>query len=196
MTAAPSSPATVPSPQPDNAPAACRFDPFNDRRARDIRNRLSRLFMEALARGDMDVLESWFRRQDIGPPYRPWAEARLQRYRELVACSAGRSLPALAIFCWMWNKELFFECHELVEEEWRRATGRRRAALQGLIQAAGFYVHSERGAQAAAARIGRKAVANLRGHREQLPAWLDVETICVAIETGSRRPPRLSCPDS
>jgi len=40
----------------------------------------------------------------------------------------------------LFNRERFFECHEVLEEAWLKASGEQRTFLQGLIQVAvAFY---------------------------------------------------------
>ena len=170
------------------------FDPFADRRARDLRNHLSRLFLAALRQHDARELAAWVAEQPLTPLYQQWVADRLARYQQVLAAVKGRQAPVLAIFCQMWNKGLFFECHELAEEEWRRAPAAERPFWQGLTQAAGVYVHLERGAPEAARRLGRKAARNLRSQGPRPPEWFPVGALCAAIESGDQTPPRLHCP--
>ncbi len=168
-----------------------KFDPFNDRRARDIRNQLSGLFLRCLPAGDMAPLEEWCRNLGAEGVYRRYLSDRLGRYsilfEELERQAVGEDF--LEIFRRMWNKRLFFESHEYLEHHWQQAKGPLRRALQGLIQAAGYYIHLERGAPAAAARIGRKALAHLKENSEVLPAWLDIGPLVDAIDRAASEPP-------
>ncbi len=182
----------APSAAPCGNPGGERFDPFADRRAREIRNRLSRLFVTALRRCDPLPLAAWEAEQRLPPLYRCWVADRLARYRQVLAAIRGRRQPSvLAIFCQMWNKGLFFECHELAEEEWRHAPAAARPFWQGLVQAAGVYVHLERGAAEAAGRLGRKAVRNLRAAGQEVAGGFPLARLCAAIEAGGREPPHL-----
>ena len=46
---------------------------------------------------------------------------------------------------YLWNLELFFEMHELLETIWLKTPEPERSALKGLIRAAGVYYHFKRG---------------------------------------------------
>src|SRR5262245_34562295 len=63
----------------------------------------------------------------------------------------------------LWNARLFFEVHEILEPEWKRAQGPMRQALQGLIQIAVALHHrshgNERGARSLM-REGRRRLAS------------------------------------
>ena len=41
----------------------------------------------------------------------------------------------------LWNDGLFFEVHDILEDIWHKKPGDERQAIQGLIKAAGAYVH-------------------------------------------------------
>ncbi|MBI2604492.1 MAG: DUF309 domain-containing protein [Deltaproteobacteria bacterium] len=51
------------------------------------------------------------------------------------------------------NDERFFEAHEEWEKLWRYEQGRDRAFIQGLIQAAGHFVHLRKGNWSGASRL-------------------------------------------
>ena len=44
----------------------------------------------------------------------------------------------------LFNRERFFECHEVLEEAWLEASGEQRTFLQGLIQIAVAFYHLRR----------------------------------------------------
>lgn len=55
------------------------------------------------------------------------------------------------------NRGLYFECHETLEEVWRRVRGRSRDFLQALIQVSVGFHHLERGNRVGALRTFAKA---------------------------------------
>jgi hypothetical protein len=63
----------------------------------------------------------------------------------------------------LWNAELFFEVHEVLEAEWQQSSGAERGALQGVIQIA-VALHHHRYGNARGAR------ALMREGRERLAA--------------------------
>ncbi|HEY3323496.1 MAG TPA: DUF309 domain-containing protein [Planctomycetota bacterium] len=46
---------------------------------------------------------------------------------------------------WLFNQRYFFECHEILEAEWRDAAGKEKLFYQMLIHAAVTFVHWENG---------------------------------------------------
>ena len=165
------------------------FDPFNDRPARTVRNTLSEMLGGCLERREVfadppaDLL-----RRFSQPPYGGYIRDRAARYR--VATREARNAAASPVIqsAILWRHGLYFEAHEVLEPHWLAASGAEREGLQGLIQAAGVYVHQEAGHGAAAVRLARKAVARLRrfgdaiGDREALDIEQLVDRLTHLIE--------------
>lgn len=61
----------------------------------------------------------------------------------------------------LFNAGRFFQCHEVWEGAWRRASGGEKIFLQGMIQAAAALLHAERGNRRGAASVHAKARAKL-----------------------------------
>lgn len=81
----------------------------------------------------------------------------------------------------LFNKEEFFECHEVLEELWTFSQQPDRWFLQALIHfAVGFY-HAGRNNRNGATRQLRKGLRKIQGY---LPNWDGVETgkIAAAVE--------------
>jgi predicted metal-dependent hydrolase len=71
----------------------------------------------------------------------------------------------------LFNRKLYFECHDLLEEAWSEARGEERAFLQGLIHAAVGLYHLAAGTERGAESQLRQAVERLgpfRAGREGL----------------------------
>jgi predicted metal-dependent hydrolase len=66
----------------------------------------------------------------------------------------------------LFNAGRFFDCHEVWEEVWKRASGAEKLFYQGMIQAAVAILHAERGNPRGALSTWDKARAKL----EPLPA--------------------------
>lgn len=80
------------------------------------------------------------------------------------------------------NRQLFFEAHEVLEELWRAQPGPNRAFYQGLIQFAGAFVHLQKNRLRPALALLRLACANLQPY----PAWhegLDLKQTLSLIRT-------------
>jgi hypothetical protein len=165
-----------------NKPSSAKgFDPFNDRPSRTVRNTLSQMLADHLARrqvfpeGLPEVL-----RQYSQAPYRDYIRDRAVRYRTVTRealAAGGSAMDRVAI---LWRHGLYFEAHEILEPIWQASTGAEREGLQGLIQAAGAHVHQAAGHPAAAASLARKAIDRLHrfgfaiGDRQALDlnAWV------------------------
>lgn len=141
------------------------FDPFNDRGSRDIRNTLSKAFLRALTAGDASLFQrcgSAYMQKNLHQVYKRYVSDRLSRYGEAYAIiKKKKRLEVLPQAVVLWDLGLFFEMHELLETEWKEATGERRRALQGLIRAAGMKIHAASNREKAAAGMGVKARADL-----------------------------------
>lgn len=172
-----------------------KFDPFNDRQARMVRNQLAKVFIEGLTMRDRKLLEkraTGLQHEYDRALYRRYIEERTRRYFRVYAGlakdpEAGSDIFGLASL--LWNEGLFFEVHELLEGYWDKATSRKRKALQGLIQAAGFYLLLEAGNAMGAAKLADKAAANLSDNREQLPKAMRLKELLQALKKRAAEPP-------
>jgi len=61
----------------------------------------------------------------------------------------------------LFNDEYFFEAHEEWEILWKRESGADKIFLQGLIQAAGHFVHLEKNNRSGAERLRESAKTKL-----------------------------------
>lgn len=149
-----------------------KFDPFTDRTARNIRNSLSSALVSQLggerAPSIDHVAQRWLSEVSAGI-HRSYIHKRLRAYHSVIATVHRQQiredrLQAVAL----WNMELFFEMHELLETVWHGSKGGERTALKGLIQAAGVYVHSRCNNLKAARGLARRAREHIRAE----PTWL------------------------
>jgi predicted metal-dependent hydrolase len=69
--------------------------------------------------------------------------------------------PHYLAFFGCFNRQLFFEAHEVLEDLWLADKGPDRAFYQGLIQLAGAFVHFQKHRFRPAAALLRLAAANL-----------------------------------
>ena len=65
----------------------------------------------------------------------------------------------------LFNRREFFECHEVLEEEWTPERGPRRLFLQSLIHMAVGLYHASRGNTLGAGRQIRKGLRKLAGYQ-------------------------------
>jgi hypothetical protein len=171
------------------------FDPFNHRLSRDLRNDLSEALLKALANGKPDpVLETagkYRARLDQDPELKDYLEARMACYL-VVLEESGREggkdpdRQALAL----WNHELFFEFHELLEKRWLGATGLHKLVLQALIRAAGTYIHRRYGRRKGAEKMAARAREIIDQHRRELPDGFEAGILLAALADPAAPPPR------
>lgn len=79
------------------------------------------------------------------------------------------------------NRQYFFEAHDLWEELWMETTGEHRLFYQGLIQTAvGFYHLSNENYKGACSQLG-KALAKLEKY---LPSYRGIDTQRLVVMVG------------
>lgn len=161
------------------------FDPFSNRLARDIRNNLSRSFIKSLAEKDVSFFQKCaaeYLQQKLDPIYEQYITRRLEKYVEAVAAieegELRETLPQAAL---LWDLELYFEMHELLEPLWQGSKGDRRRALQGLIRAAGMKILAENKKKAAVS-IGAKALTALRKYGGELAGFTKLDAVMADIQ--------------
>ena len=176
-----------------------RFDPFDDRLARDIRNVLSEAFVEALAPLNQEVyLEAAGRwtLENLPAEYRDYILDRLQRYRRVFnQIRDNRSNDQLIRALVIWNHGLFFEFHDHLEGIWRNSTGDEHQALMGMIKAAGVYIHSEFNHQQAAERLAAKSIRLLNRYSHCLAFIANLDVLIKKLRNLDTVPPQLKNPE-
>ena len=176
-----------------------RFDPFNDRLSRDIRNGLSEALIEALVVLNREVYldaAGMWNPEKLPPEHRAYLQDRLQRYRAVFQQIQDHRLKdpfirALVI----WNQGLFFEFHEHLETIWRDSTGDERQALMGLIKAAGVYVHLEYHHQQAAERLAAKSARLLNKYSHCIAFITNLDILIKNLGDLDSGPPQLENPE-
>lgn len=172
------------------------FDPFGSRICRNARNELAEALMRAIRgrRGEpVRAAAAPYRTADAPPAVRRYVESRLERYADLIARlppEAGAEKETHAVAAQLWDRELFFELHEWLEQRWHRSRGDERALLQALIRAAGVYIHLEQGRAAAARKLADKALSGLAGLRVRMPAPWDADALVDALRRLDSVPPK------
>jgi len=163
------------------------FDPFNDRLARDLRNALSEALAADLPSRRLESstqVADFFRARSLSARHHRYLEQRLAAYQRVLAVIRARRLDhpfhQALVF---WDEGLFFEVHEILEPPWYRAPpGPTKNALQGLIRAAGTYIHLAVGRRDSAAGIAAKAIGGLAcWGRSELPPFPDLPRLQAAL---------------
>ena len=171
------------------------FDPFNDRLSRTIRNKLSVAFIESLTRMDPTPYQLQAREflDDSPPsPHRAYVQGRLRRYDNAFdQISREEMTDAFDQALVLWNQGLFFEVHERLEPVFHEAKGAERKAYQGMIKAAGAYIHFARGADTSGRKLAAGASALLKEYGHGLPSLDTLDTLLEKLDTFDPHPPRL-----
>ena len=171
------------------------FDPFSDRLARDIRNSFSSALVEELTGNTGDVLsavaDGW-QEMTLAPVYQNYIDDRLALYHRIIDEIRANQIadPRYQAIC-LWNRGLFFEMHELLETIWLKAREPERSALKGWIQAAGVYVHIQRGKVDAARGLAQRAATHLRNGRSNLGFISNLEQLIEALADPTKAAPKI-----
>ncbi|MDP2003432.1 MAG: DUF309 domain-containing protein [Desulfurivibrionaceae bacterium] len=169
-----------------------RFEPFQDRLSRDIRNALSSALPLALAQNDLAPVRTVAARYlhpGLAAPYAAYIEARLAGYA-LATINRTKATTPLAKALVLWDLELFFEVHEILEQALHGAHGAEKEILQAMIRAAGFYIKGEYGYFEAGAKMAARAVATLEKNRRECIGF-DVDTLVESLRGLDPIPPKL-----
>ena len=156
------------------------FNPFETRRSRDIRNRMGSTMIESIGRGDLEPVRLALSALDIRkeePKAAAYVGARCKRYeRVLGKIQSQNILPndVYRIAGLLWNEDLFFECHEWLEQNWQRVHGLEKEILQALIRSAGAFELLTYGKIKGAVQTASKALPVLTRNLEHIPRGLDI----------------------
>jgi len=169
------------------------FDPFSGRLARDIRNSLSKAFRKSLALHEPLIIQrvaDGFTGQQLPPPYQDYIKDRLARYAEAREAIIKHDIIGVVEQSQiLWELQLYYEMHELLEGIWLESAGARRKALQGLIRAAGMKIHAERGNTGAAEKMAQKAFTDIQENRAARAEFQELDNLlaeAAKMASGSR----------
>lgn len=175
-----------------------RFDPFNDRLCRNVRNALSEAFKSAVEEKDLHpvgCVAQLFFDQTLPACVSDYIHQRVATYEAVLAELDAKAITdPLDIALVIWHRRLFFETHEFLEPYWLVASGDEKRLLQALIRAAGMYVHLEQGNLAAAKRIAAKAIDGLARGTDRLANHTDPQCLLEKLKTLDPVPPMPSGP--
>lgn len=168
------------------------FDPFRDRTARDIRNSLTSAFISEITGKHpgavCEITQFWLCRTQK-PVYLEYIEKMRARYAQALKMIHGTECADMRLQAvLLWNSGLFFEMHELLEMLFTKTTGLDRIALKGLIQAAGVYVHANRGNQKASQGLALRARDHLLAGRERLRFITNLDQLIENLKNPGQPP--------
>ena len=161
------------------------FDPFESRGDRDIRNALSKGFLQALETHNLDPLESALEGMVPTPIQKQWITDRQYRYHRVLSHPLSALNQPMTTAALLWDLHLFFECHEWLEDWWIKLEGKEKKAIQGLIRSCGAYAMAEADRPGPAQKSAQRAMELLEAHRSQVPKIFLVDALLKAL---SRQP--------
>ena len=160
-----------------------KFDPFEKRPDRDLRNDLGSALCKSLESGTTDRFEqtrAGYLKKDLSRERRAYIEKRTTALEKILNRMEDR-MPGPEktdrISRLLWKAGLYFEFHEWMETQWRLAAGRRKKALQALILIAVACEHLQYRRVEPAEKLARKALERLGRYSDDLPAWVDLEDL-------------------
>lgn len=172
-----------------------KFDPFEDRLSRDVRNALSGAFAQAINDMSMrpvyDTSEIFFKK-GIEDWHREYIEKRLSLYAKALRTIVDENnLAVLERALVLWDLALFFEVHEILEHAWFSAHGLDKLILQAMIRAAGVYIHLDHGNRKGAQKMAARAIETLAANREYVSRVFDTDLLLDKLRRLDPVPPKL-----
>jgi len=171
------------------------FDPYRDRQARLIRNGLSTAFVRSLKDRNPAAFATTgelLLGQEISADKKAYILDRLARYRACITIIEQQGMQTILEQSFvLWDAELFFEVHEILEGLWLTAQGREKAALQGLIRAAGVYILLAGGNRQGAEKMAAKAVQALEENGAALAYFPSSQQLLTSLGNLEPIPPKL-----
>jgi len=172
------------------------FDPRNDHTAREIRNQLARAFVKLLEpSADLGPIIELAAHLSYRHPQDVYTEYIKDRQHHYAAAKSDINTQKITddfqLALVLWDHQLFFETHEVLESLWKAATGNRKLMLQALIRAAGYYIHLASGNRAGAGKMAARACEVLGKYRDELPHIPGLDRLIKCLKDQEAEPPKL-----
>ncbi len=172
------------------------FDPFENRADRDVRNILGSAFISMLHQNRQDPVTNAVAaldKENISGRARKYIKYRCDCYERvwhgITSWPADRAGDMYAVAGLLWDEQLFFECHEWLEQDFRRVQGREKQLLQALIRTAGTFELLAYGRVRAAVSVAQKALAVLEASPSLIPAVFDIQPKILRLKAVIRNRP-------
>lgn len=130
---------------------------------------------------------------NLQPIHKRYINNRLKAYtRVLQIIASGNITDPFSRSLLLWDEELFFEVHEILEHVWLHSKGAAKLILQAMIRAAGMYVQLDRDNIKGATSMAAKAVEAFEANRNEVPDILDIDLLLEKLRNIDPSPPKLS----
>ncbi len=171
-----------------------KFNPFENRLCRDIRNNVGHDFVKSLKTKDHDGFKLKANAYISQYPHRhitDYIRGRLHEFKIIfIQISSFDNNPAafFNISRMLWNQGLFFEFHEWIEEKWVTAKGDQKRMLQALIMASVAYEQLQYDRISPAKKLAAKALTRIEETRPFIPVGIDTDALIKALRLLSPFP--------
>ncbi len=177
-----------------------KFNPFENRFCRDVRNSLGQAFIKAIEERDVNPFQAItdsYSAASLEAPVEAYIQYRIHCLKNIL--DHLRIYPAyhnhfFLIAALFWNFELFFEFHEWIEKKWKLAQGNTKKALQALILSAVVYEHLQYGRKTSAKKIASKACRLFQQYASDIPDFFDADMFIISLTQLSTPAPKFDLP--
>lgn len=148
--------------------------------------------LDQLDTGAVQEVADRYLSQDIKPFYKEYITDRIVRYQKVLeVVRKGAIADVFQRALVLWDQNLFFEVHEVLEHAWHKATGDEKKILQAMIRAAGVYIKREYGYTEAAQKMANRALPVLMEEQNYLARYFDPARLIEALQNLELEPPLL-----
>lgn len=172
------------------------FDPFERRDCRDARNSIGHAFVLSLRNhSPSPFYQTAEKIQNKSTPeidaYIRYRKNHLEAMLKKSEAPFGDHDDVYATARNLWNRALFFEVHEWLENAWTSALGDEKKCLQSLIIAATVYEQMTYGRKKPALQLAAKAASLIKGLRHIFPNSFDWQRLIHSLSDLTLPPPKL-----
>ncbi|GAB6146929.1 DUF309 domain-containing protein [Desulfocicer niacini] len=178
-----------------------KFDPFENRLCRDVRNHLGHCLIQGITNKEITPFDNGARAylsNETQDHIKAYISHRRQGLKKVLARmemlrAGSRDYWCIAMI--LWNLELFFEFHEWLEQKWLTASGDHKKAIQALILSAVVYEQLTYGRTGPAKKTALKAVSLLNQYAHLIANQLDTNLLIPPLRILDPVAPKFSLPD-
>jgi len=177
-----------------------KFDPFENRLCRDVRNHLGHCLVQAITNRETSRFDHEADAYLSNAPQdhiKAYITHRSQSLKKVLARMERLKVEPRDFFCIamiLWNLELFFEFHEWLEQKWLTATGDDRKALQALVLSAVVYEQMTYGRTGPAKKTAVRALSLLNQYGHLISDRLDTQQLIPPLTVLDPVPPKFNLP--
>lgn len=172
------------------------FNPFESRLCRDVRNKMGHAFVLSVQEKNPGIFSDAaadFRNHtslpDMCHAYIDDREKHLDEILKAIKTRHDNGNFFIQTAALLWNRLLFFEVHEWLEEDWQKATGDEKRCLQALIMAATVYELMAYQREKPAKNLANKTIMRIKDNPSLLPKPFDMQRLISSLSDPVLVPP-------